>query len=248
MEICRIFLGVIVLLLAVSASASAAVLASDNATVKPAGPRTGGFGKSFLNVEGDANGANASYGVVDFSGAAFNATGATHVSGLTLTLIESNAAFTMPGAVDVYLASDPSADIQPTTATVPVYTAGSTPEGFGSTTAFGTLTLLGSIPFTTTGNVNSGMADVLTLSSLPPAVDAFFTNAVNNSKTIRVVLAPQTTSTAATFAGFSNTTATPPSPSLDLITDAVPEPAACGVLAMLGGTTLLRRRTRRDVK
>src|SRR5260221_5356792 len=94
--------------------ARAAVLAMDNATIKPAGPRAGTSGKNFFNVEGDGNAANASYGVIDFSGAAFNATGASHVSGLTLTLTESNAAFSAPGSLTAYLSSDSTADTQPT--------------------------------------------------------------------------------------------------------------------------------------
>jgi hypothetical protein len=241
----RTVLLVIAIALFMPASvARAAVLAADNATIKPAGPRTGTNGKAFFNVEGDDNAANASYGVIDFNASAFNAAGATHVSGLTLTLTESNAAFSVPGQVTVYLASDSSADIQPTTSTAPIYAPGLTPAGFGATTAFGTLTSLGSIVFNTTGNVNSGTADALTLASLPASVDAFLTNLLRNGGTIRLVLAPETTSTAATFAGFSNTTATTPGPVLDLITDA-PEPATLGIVALGGVVTLVHRRARR---
>ncbi len=168
------------------------------------------------------------------------------MSGLTLTLTESNAAFSAPGSLTVYLASDSTADIQPTTSTAPVYAPGLTPAGFGTTTAFGTLTSLGSIVFNTTGNVNTGTADVLTLASLPASVDAFLTNILNNSGKIRVVLAPETASTAATFAGFSNanTTGTTPGPTLDLVTDA-PEPTALGIVALGSVVTLLSRRTNR---
>src|SRR5258706_2635901 len=224
--------------------AHAAVLAMDNATVNPSWPRAGTSGKNFFNVEGDNNSTNASYGVIGFSGAAFNSSGATHVSGLTLTLTESNAAFSLPGSLTVYLASDSSADIQPTTSTAPVYAAGLMPEGIGATTAFGTLTSLGSIAFNTTGNTNTGMADSLSLPSLTAGVDAFLTNLLNNGGKIRVVLAPETVTTAATFAGFSNTTATTPGPTLDLVTDA-PEPATAGILAIGGVVTLLHRRVRR---
>src|SRR5579862_773041 len=95
-------------------AAVATALATDNATIKNAGPRTGASGKSFFNVEGDNNlAANASYGVIDFSGASFHVSGASAVSALTLTLTESNAAFSTPGSVEVFLASDSSANIQP---------------------------------------------------------------------------------------------------------------------------------------
>ena len=56
----------------VATSAQAAIVttpASDNATIRPGGPRTRASGKAFFNVEGDANAANASYGVIDFPAA-----------------------------------------------------------------------------------------------------------------------------------------------------------------------------------
>ena len=42
------------------------VLASANFTVRPDGPRTGGSGTSFFNIEGDGNGDFASFGILDF--------------------------------------------------------------------------------------------------------------------------------------------------------------------------------------
>src|SRR5262245_362284 len=43
------------------------VKATANATVQPAGPRAGSNGTAFFNVEGNANGANASFGTADFA-------------------------------------------------------------------------------------------------------------------------------------------------------------------------------------
>src|SRR5439155_8410914 len=43
------------------------ISAFDNATMMPLGPRTGANGKNFFNVEGDNNGINSSYGVLDFN-------------------------------------------------------------------------------------------------------------------------------------------------------------------------------------
>ena len=187
--------------------------AADNATVKPTtGPRSGTSGKAFFNVEGDSNSANASYGVVDFAGTGYQVGGtATGVNTLTLTFTESNAGFTHSGSVTVYLASDSSATIQPgtqgTNYTVPNYTSGLTPEGIGSTTAFGTLTSLGSITLPNTGATPTGGTDSLTLSSLSSAVSNFLAQQINNGSTIRFVVTPDDGTTAGTFAGSTNNTA-----------------------------------------
>jgi hypothetical protein len=47
--------------------------------------QAGTSNQSFFNIEGSGHGTNASYGVADFSGAAFGVSGATAVSALTVT-------------------------------------------------------------------------------------------------------------------------------------------------------------------
>jgi len=89
--------------------------ASDNATVRPGGPRSGGSGKLFSNVEGSANGTNASYGVADFSFGTQPKAVLT-VNSAQLVLTEANAAFTAAGTVVISLdASTTLANIQPGT-------------------------------------------------------------------------------------------------------------------------------------
>src|SRR5205814_4512153 len=84
-------------------AAQTSATAFDNGTMQPAGPRSGTNGKIFFNLEGDSNGANASYGVVDFSGSDFGTPMATNINSLTLSFVEGNSAFTAPGGVEVYL-------------------------------------------------------------------------------------------------------------------------------------------------
>jgi len=89
-------------------AAQAQTLTSPNTvTVRPGGPRTGASGTNFLNVEGNNNGVNASFGVVDFMPTASPT--ATGVSNLVLKLTESDAAFSLPGPFNVYLASNTGA-------------------------------------------------------------------------------------------------------------------------------------------
>ena len=91
---------------------SASITAFDNATMQPAGPRPGANGKNFFNIEGDNTGVNASYGIIDFKGGDFGIPTATGVNALTLNMAEFNAGFSFPGTIEVFLASDSSANIQ----------------------------------------------------------------------------------------------------------------------------------------
>ncbi len=108
------FLAATTLTAAPTWAAFLSVGASDNATVQAAGPRSGTSGKAFFNLEGSNNGAFASFGVADF---VFPAQGgaATGVTGATLKLTQSNAAFSMPGPVSIYLTDNTSVSIQPGT-------------------------------------------------------------------------------------------------------------------------------------
>jgi autotransporter-associated beta strand protein len=190
----------------------------NNAIMQPAGPRTGNNGKINFNVEGDNNGSNANYGVIDFHGGDFGTPTATSVNSFTLTLTENNAAFSAPGSVEVFLASDASANIDPGTATAPNYQSGIAPpfSGIGNTTAFGTLTDLGSIAFNQTGNSNSGVTDFLSLSSLSAPVNTFLTNQLTTNGTIRLILTPKTVTTAATWTGVGNNNFNAPQLGLDV--------------------------------
>jgi hypothetical protein len=129
--------------------------ATNNATVQPAGPRVAPNGKSGFNVEGSNNAANSSFGVADFNFAGLVIPGvATNVVGATLQLTQFNAAFSLPGPVSVYLSTATGVSIESTNTTLQ-YNSGL--NGLASVdTDLGTLSLLGSGTFNTTGNVNSG--------------------------------------------------------------------------------------------
>jgi len=79
------------------ADVTQSVIATANATVKPAGPRTGTSGLKYFNVEGSANTTNASYGVLRFDSSSLKSAfdtqygaGAYSITDLTLSLVEAN--------------------------------------------------------------------------------------------------------------------------------------------------------------
>lgn len=216
--------------------------AFDNATVQPGGPRAGGSGKNFFNVEGSNNGNFSSYGVADFLFAA-PTTPQTAVTSFSLALTESNAAFTNAGSLVFSLdTSALLADIQPGTS--PLAFAPPDP-GTGQDVADGDLTLLslsklggGTFTFDTTGNVNSGQVDTYNF-DVTPAVQSALLQRINAGETIRLVVGTGDATVAATWAGFSNSTFEGPT----LTINTVPEPSSVS-LCVLTAAALLSRRPR----
>ena len=102
--------SVFALVLGVSSLAEAGTisqLASNNATMQNAGPRTGANGKNFYNMEASSNGSFESFGVADFTFSAGALGGTvTSINSATLALTQSNAAFSAPDKIDVYLATN----------------------------------------------------------------------------------------------------------------------------------------------
>jgi hypothetical protein len=182
--------------------------ATDNATVRPAGPRAGGSGKNFFNVEGNNNGVNASFGVVDFNFSTLELTGAVStVTGVTIEFGQANAAFSVMGPISVYYTSATGVSIQPDNLELQ-YVAGM--DGLGSVDAdLGTLTLLGSGTYTGASGGPNGVIDTVAL-TLDAAAQTALIAAVNNDTTFRLVVTPDASSTAATYAGFGYTSATLP--------------------------------------
>ncbi len=188
--------------------------ASDNATVQPAGPRSGSSGKNFFNVEGSANGSFASYGVADF---AFGAQPYTviGINAASLDLTQNNAAFSAAGNVVLSLDQKASlSDIQP---------GGSSPLAFdgadpGTATDVGQgdldLLTLGAGPFAY-AVVANGHVDSYAL-TISPAVEAELISRLNATGTIRIVLGTADAGVAATWAGFSNSTYAGPTLNLDV--------------------------------
>lgn len=229
--------------LAVGAPQSKAALttltATDNSTIKPAGPRAGTSNQTYFNVEGNSNGTNASFGVAEFTGPGGG--GFTSLNGVTLSLTESNASFTNAGPLAFYLTRDNATNIDNTgSPTTPNYQSASAPSGIGS--QFSPNDLIGAGTFNTTGNVNSGTVDTYALTGLSASDTAYILDQLNTGGKIRVIVAPNDTGTtgnvAATFAGFTNATFKGP----QLTVDAVPEPASAGMMAVGGLVLMLRRR------
>lgn len=229
------------LAMAIASSAHAVTIsleASDNATVQPAGPRTGTSGKSFFNLEGSNNNAFASFGVVDFNLGALAPLPGT-LTGVSIQLTESNAGFTLPGTIEFFLTSQTGVSIQPANTSLNYVAA---MNGAGSVDSdLAPLSSLGTGALTTTGNVNTGQVDTFPLTFAGADLTTLLT-ALTNGSTLRIVITPNTATTAGTFAGFSNTTLAGPT----LVFEAVPEPASVGLAAMFAAAGAIgRRRVRR---
>lgn len=212
------------------------IAAFDNATVQPGGPRSGSSGKAFFNIEGSDNGNFASYGVVDFDGTGVSFAGPIGaITGVKLFLTQSNAGFSTSGPVRVYLTPDTATDIQPGTS--PLVFDPSNPPGGIASGAFSALYDLG------VGNYvvgTSGDVDVFSFSVSGAASTLLGSSLGAGGSSVRFVLAGDAGSTAATYAGFSNTTFTGPQAQFEA--EAVPEPAT---LAILGLGSLIALRSRR---
>jgi hypothetical protein len=219
-------------------------LASDNATIQNAGPRTGANGKAGYNMEGSNNGSFSSFGVADFNFSSLHFTGpVTSVTAAVLKLTQFNAAFSATTGVSVYLASDTTDSIQPTFSPFVDQNAFAPPpvDGLASVDpglfnfAFDPSYLLGSGTYVKLAN---GAADNYTLTFTGAALTNIL-NALNTGGTLRLVTTADAATGAATYAGYTNSNPLLPGPTLSFVTDAtvipVPEPAS----AVLLGVTLI---------
>ncbi len=192
-------------------------VATANATVQPAGPRTGTNGTNFFNIEGSANTTFSSFGVIDFllSNESFGGT-VTGVNSVTLNLTESNASFTAPGNFSVYVTDNTTTSIA-NNGTSPLFFTDSTNSGTVGTDTVGPvppspdtlfpLTFLGTFNFTTMGNTNNGQVDMIPLAFTGSSLTGLV-NLINSNATLRLVLTPDDVGTAATFGGATNSNAT----------------------------------------
>ncbi len=209
---------VLAALLALPASAGM-VSASDNATVQPGGPRSGSSGKAFFNLEGDNNATFASFGVADFTFPGGDSTSV--VDSATLKLTQSNAGFSTTGPISIYYTTNTSEDIQPGASIA--YQSGN--NGAASIdSAFSPLTLLGSGTYTVG---TSGDVDSFPLTFTGGALTDLL-SAINSGGTVRLIVTPDDGSTAATYAGYTNSSFAGPTLCIN-----VPEPATLALAGLL---------------
>ncbi len=216
-----------------AAAAILSVEAANNATVQPGGPRSGGSGTAFFNIEGSSNGNFSSFGVADFSFGTVDPV--TEIGSITLKLTQSNVNFTNDGTVIAYLDTSSSlVGIEPGTSPLAFDLTGGDP-GTTKDVTDGDLTLLefsgGPIAFTET---MTGNVDSYTL-GLTPAIEAELVSRLNAGDPIRVVLGTGDAAVAATWAGYTNSSFD--GPTLVINTSVVPEPGSialilCGLAAV----------------
>lgn len=226
---------------AVRADVTQTVNASTCATVKPAGPRTGANGLKFFNVEGSSNGANASYGVLRFDAAPLKAAfdtqygiGGYTLSGVALSLIESNAAFTKPGDISFAYSPDNAMDISAANTSLQ-YDAANVLHSHQFAQTFIT-----GASFNTTGNVNNGQVDLYDLKAADAGGDALV-NAILGGQMITLIVNDEDEAVAATWTGSTN--AKPPFLTVSAV-QAVPEPGSIALLLGAAPALLAFRRRR----
>ncbi|MCP5144895.1 MAG: hypothetical protein H6978_08735 [Gammaproteobacteria bacterium] len=220
---------------AVNASAYT-IEAFDNATIQPAGPRSGASGKAFFNIEGDNNGSFASYGVARFDGAATRTaldlaygSGQWRIDSVELLLTQSNASFTTNGALTIAYTADDSADIQPGTSGLQYPVAGD----------FADMQSVGDFNFV---QVATGAVDSYLLYSRGVSASAGAMSLLQDLLTddvLTLLLTEGDASVAATYAGYSNFTYD--GPTLSVVASPVPVPAALPLIASAIGLLAVRR-------
>ena len=213
------------------------VEAFDNATVQPGGPRSGGSGKAFFNIEGSALGNFASYGVARFNITTLKQSfdnqfgpGGWQLDQVTVALTQSNAAFSASGGVGIRHSGDDTSGIQ----------AGSSPLAYPVSGDFADLVSLVDYTFTP---ISTGTTEQYTL------FQAGGTNGSGVSQLnadlladniVTLVFVDLTPTVAATYAGATNFTLS--GPTLGLNVSAVPLPAALPLLLSSLAMVLARRR------
>lgn len=225
--------------IAAHAQVTVSAEAFNNATVQPAGPRTGSGGKNFFNIEGNNNGQFASFGVADFRAADLSiGQPVADVVGIRLKLTEDRAAFSAAGSIRFWLTEDTATSIDPGTPPPLAWDASDLPHGLG-----GQLVPryeLGTGTYTPTAD---GTLFEYTL-SLSPAAKSYLISQLNSAGTIRLIVSPADDAVAATYAGYSHSSLAGPTLELHLVP--VPEPASLAVLSVgvmgLAGWGLRRKK------
>jgi hypothetical protein len=226
---------------AARADVTSLVNAATNATVKPAGPRTGANGVKFFNVEGSNNGANASYGVLRFDTSPLKAyfdaqygAGGYTLGSVALSLVESNAAFTKAGDISFAFSPDNAMDIS----------AANTALKYDALSAVHSnqfaQTYITGASFNTTGNVNAGQVDSFELLASNAGGTAV-ANAILAGSMLTLIVNDEDETVAATWTGATNVK--PPFLTVTAV-QAVPEPGSFALLIGAVPALLILRRRR----
>ncbi|MCC6492327.1 MAG: proprotein convertase P-domain-containing protein [Pirellulales bacterium] len=191
-----------------------------NATVTSTGPRAGSSGQAFFNIEGEALGAFASYGVLRFDAAALRAeldaaygAGNWQIWSIELMLVQSIAAFSASGPVSVWFTGDDSTSVAPPASPL----AFPHDDGeFADAQGFGNLT------FTPDATGASNVYYLFSRNSSPSSAAAALEEDLLNSAIVTLLMAPEAADVAATYAGIGNSAWRGPT----LIVTGVPSPSA----------------------
>ncbi len=204
---------------------------------QPGGARSGSSGKAFFNIEGAALGNFSSYGIARFNIAALKqsfdigfGSGGWKLELVTVSLTQSNAAFSAAGEVGIRHTGDDTSSIQPGAGTFAYPVTGD-------------FTDLGNLVDYTFTPVATGTAEHYTLfqaggsngaGASQLAADVLADNIVT------LVFVDLSSAVAATYAGATNFTLS--GPTLGLSVSAVPVPAALPLLVSALGLLAARRR------
>lgn len=232
-------LAAAVLSVAALSAHAASVEAFQNATVQPNGVRSGNNGINFLNVEGGDYGNFASYGVARFDIASlksqFDAQYGVNgwaVDSVSLSLTQSNAAFTTDGAVDVYFTgNDAISIVSPSSLQYP----------FAGDFADAQKVLSYNFAQISTGTLETYSLFSSAVSNNAGA-QALLADILSDTR-VTLALVDGDSSVAATYAGYNNNTYA--GPTLTIEVSAVPE--ADGWAMLIAGLGLLSLVVRRKV-
>lgn len=220
---------------AVALAQTASTEANHNITVQPAGPRTGTSGLNFFNIEGNANGTFASFGVAEFL---FDASAFTDpiagIKRLTLKLYQVDAGFSESGNVNLWLTNDTATSTAQVGSPL-VWDANALPDGVGSQLE----TKWKLATFAYDELQDDGFETVVDVNAMDAAAESYLIGQLNADGLVRLIISPDSDTTAATYAGFSNSTFT--GPTIEIEANPVPEPATMAALA-IGAAAVLRRR------
>jgi hypothetical protein len=215
----RALAGVLALALVAPLATAADAIAINNATVQPAGPRSGSNGKRFFNVEGrEVPGAIdfASYGVLEFDSSDLALGTVSQVAGLTVTLKQDLASFSSRGRMRFYVTEDLTTSIEPDAVNPECFFDAVDVHGLNGqfeplydlgTGEFGIVRTTWVVEYTF--NVPSGSA-----------LETYLIGQINAGANIRIIVAPEFSEVdselvAGTFGGYTSTTGTEPTLSVN---------------------------------